>query len=163
VRFPVFDEYMIPALRGENEQLRELNGTFRAMGLAVLREAGEVVEEYGGTCESVMFGIQAFPVLDDDDDDGAPQYVATTAFALELTDTTPASSAYARTRSSSLDRGCVRSKRSLNSSSRSRCSSESSTQTSSRTLMAMNWSRTAVSRCTEFTGDASCDADDVSE
>lgn len=154
---------MIPALRGENEQLRELNGTFRVIGLAVLREAGEDVEEYGGTRDSVIFGAQVFPVLDDDDDDGAPQYVATTAFALELTDTTPASSAYARTRSSSLARGCIRSKRSLNSSSRSRCSSESSTQTSSRTLMEMNWSSTAVSRCTEFTGDVSCDADDESE
>ena len=68
---------------------------------------------------------------------------------------TPACTPYCLRRSSKRARGCMRSNKSLKDSSRSRWSSVSSAQTSSRTLSEMNRSRTWVSRWRDVKGDGS--------
>lgn len=59
---------------------------------------------------------------------------------------TPSLTPYLLTKSSNRALGCAWSNKSLNISSRSKCNSESSTKTSSRTLRAMKRSRMSVSR-----------------
>jgi hypothetical protein len=66
---------------------------------------------------------------------------------------TPWRTPYVLTRSSNLDRGWLRSNRSLNMSSLSRWSSDSSTKTSSLTLSAMKRSRMGVSRWIVWSGE----------
>lgn len=85
----------------------------------------------------------------------------TTEFPRVETETTPACTPYDLMRSSSLLRGCIMSKRSLKLSSRSRWSSVSSAQTSSRTLTDRKRSRTCVSRCSELIGAVSLLSDGV--
>lgn len=148
VRLPDREVNTRPTERGENETESAENGIGLGPCEGDLGDIG-MVRHVGvvgpGRVPPIARGngLELLVVVNPPDDD-------------DSTITTPAFSPYNLTRSSSLLLGCMRSKRSLKLSSRSRWNSVSSAQTSSRTLTDRKRSRTAVSRCMEFRGVVSC-------
>lgn len=106
----------------------------------------EVERGEEGVIGDVGIVVRVLDLLDDVDDEWEEEEEEGTYCPGGASVITPSRTPYVLTRSSNLDRGWLRSKRSLNMSSLSRWSSDSSTKTSSRTLSAMKRSRMGVSR-----------------